>query len=61
MNRPVAIVLVLSLPFVAVAGDPDLKSVETHLQKVVDAAAPSVVSVVVSIWVVPVTEYAELA
>lgn len=48
MSRAIATVLALAVPFAAVAADPDLKSIETQIQKVVDAAAPSVVSVVVS-------------
>lgn len=48
MSRTIALAAVaLAVPFAA-AADPDLKSLEGQIQKVVDAATPSVVSVVVS-------------
>ncbi len=48
MTRTIAIAAVLLLPFAVVAAEPNLKAVEEQMQKVADAAAPSVVSVVVT-------------
>lgn len=48
MSRTVAIVAVLAFPLVAFAAEPNLKAIEEQIQKVTDAATPSVVSVVVS-------------
>lgn len=47
MSRTAAILVVL-LPLAATAADPNVKAFEEQIQKVADAAAPSVVSVVVS-------------
>lgn len=49
MSRTFAtVVAALAVMCAATAADPDLKSIETQIQKAVDAASPSVVSVVVS-------------
>jgi serine protease Do len=48
MTRTISIAAALLLPFAVVAAEPNLKAVEEQMQKVADAAAPSVVSVVVS-------------
>lgn len=48
MTRTTSIAAVLLLPLVALAAEPNLKAFEEQMQKVADAAAPSVVSVVVS-------------
>ncbi len=48
MTRTAATTVVLLAPLFAVAAEPTLKGVEEQVQKVIDAASPSVVSVVVS-------------
>lgn len=48
MTRTIAIAAALLAPLVTLAADPNLKAVEEQMQKVAAAAAPSVVSVVVS-------------
>jgi len=48
MSRTVAIVAVLAFPLVGFSAEPSLKTIEEQIQKITDAASPSVVSVVVS-------------
>jgi serine protease Do len=48
MSRTVAILIAVALPLTAAAADPNLKAFEEQLQKTIEAAGPSVVSVVVS-------------